>query len=59
MSERSTEQIRVVSAIKAAFANKQLPNLEKRRYRVHDVEVGISFRRRGSQRITCDVLYRA
>jgi hypothetical protein len=49
----------IVSALKAAFRNKQLPRSRKRQYGVHDVEVGISIRRSGSQRTTCDVLHRA
>jgi hypothetical protein len=47
----------IVSAIKAAFDNKEVPNLENAGF--HDVEVGISNRRRGSQWTTSHVLYPA
>ena len=56
MAGRSKAEI--VSGLKAGFDNKQVPDLENGNG-LHDVEVGISLRRRGSQRTTCDVLYRA
>ena len=48
----------IVSAIKAAFDKQTTARSRKRQYGLHDVEVGISIRRRGSQRTTSDVLYR-
>jgi len=55
----SHSKTEIVSVVKAAFDNQQLPELENGCYGVHNVEVGISIRRRGSQRTTSDLLYRA
>jgi hypothetical protein len=49
----------IVSALKAAFANKQLPDLESGNMVFMMSKSAYSIRRRGSQRTTCDVLYRA
>jgi hypothetical protein len=49
----------IVSALKAAFANKQLPALESGNMVFMMSKPALSIRRRGSQRTTSDVLYRA
>jgi len=57
MAARSKAEI--VSALKAAFENKRLPSLESGAMAYMNVEIGLSDRRRGPQRTTSDVLYRA